>query len=314
MSLAAGGAIVLAAALDRTFSEPPRRLHPVAWLGSVVHRLDDRLPESRAVGVAVAVVVPLSFATVAAIVVWFSGRIDPRLSLLVAATVLFVSSSRRMLVDVATNVIDLVATDLASARHELRALAGRDPSGLSPAQLRSAAVESAAENLADGLLAPLFAFAAVAILAAAVGASIPLVVGGAAGAAAWIKAVNTLDSMLGYRDRRLGWAAARLDDAIMWVPARAAALLIAVVGTPRCVRRTLCRAREAASVPSSPNSGWPMATLATVLGVRLEKPGAYVLAPDRRLPTAAEAREGIRIVSRAGWLGVGTTVMLVIAA
>ena len=321
MSLAAGGAVALAAALDRTLSEPPGRVHPVAWLGSVVGRLDDGLPESRAAGVAVAAVVPIAFAAVAALVVHWTGRIDPRLAPLTAAGVLFVCSSHRMLVDVAVDVVDLVETDIETARREVRALAGRDASELSPARLRSAVVESAAENLADGLVAPLFAFGAAAVLAAALGGSSPLALGGAAGAAAWVKAVNTLDSMLGYPGRRFGWGPARLDDAVMWLPARATAFLIAVVGittagtatagTPRHVRHTLGRARTAARTPSSPNSGWPMATLAAVLDVRLEKPGAYTLFPERELPTADEAREGIRLVSRAGWLGVGLVAVVV---
>jgi adenosylcobinamide-phosphate synthase len=153
--------------------------------------------------------------------------------------------------------------------------------------VRSAAVESVAENLADGLVAPLLAFAVLSPW-------LPL----AAGAATWVKAVNTADSMLGYHSKPVGWASARLDDAVMWVPARLSAALIAVAALdPGSLRR----ARRWARVPESPNSGWPMATLAAALDVRLEKPGAYSIGSGR-LPTVEDAKRGIRIVGVAGVL------------
>ena len=311
MTLAAAGALALAAALDRTFSEPPADLHPVAWLGRGVAALDDRLPDSRSVGVALAVVGPVAFAALLAAPVLVAGSLSPGSAVPAAATagiVLFVCSSRRMLLDVARDVIDLAAADLGAARRELRALAGRDATDLSAAGVRSAAVESAAENLADGLIAPLLGFVVGALLGSYAGLAPAGALAVAAGTAAWIKGVNTLDSMLGYRDRRAGWAPARLDDAVMWLPARATALLILAAGwgaTATDPVANLGRARSAALVPDSPNSGWPMGSIATVLDVRLAKPDAYTLLPERTLPTASEARRGVRIVSRAGWLGLG---------
>ena len=327
MSLAAGGAVALAAALDRVLSEPPVRLHPVSLLGALVNGLDSRLPDAVATGLVLAALVPLAFALAAGAVVLVAGPAvatvvgirSPWPAVAVAGAVLFVCSSRRMLVDLAGRVVDLTETDPEAARESLRALAGRDASALSPGRLRSAAVESAAENLADGLLAPLLAFGVAAVLA---GATLPAATVGdgrtvavlalATGAAAWVKAVNTLDSMLGYPHRRAGRVPARLDDLVMWVPARIAAVALAAAGTPTRIRLTLRRARTAAREPASPNSGWPMATIAAVLNVRLEKPGAYVLFPDRPLPTAVAAREGVRTVSRAGWLSIGVVVAVVV--
>ncbi|MWV65116.1 CobD/CbiB family cobalamin biosynthesis protein [Halorubrum sp. JWXQ-INN 858] len=311
MSLAAGGAVALAAALDRTVAEPPARVHPVAWLGRAVAAVDERAPDTRFVGVAVAAVLPLAFAGLAWGSVHAVASLDARLAAVVAAGVLFGCSSHRLLTDVASDVVALTDTDLEIARDRLRALAGRDAGGLSAGEVRSAAVESAAENLADGLIAPLSAFALVAVVAEATGVATTGTLALAAGAAAWVKGVNTLDSMLGYPHRRAGWGPARLDDAVMWIPARIAALLLAVVGRPTAVVTTLRRARTAAHEPSSPNSGWPMATAAAVLDVRLEKPGAYVLFDGRDLPTSAAARDGVRLVSRAGWLGVALTVAVV---
>ncbi|WP_338741307.1 adenosylcobinamide-phosphate synthase CbiB [Haloplanus salilacus] len=294
-------AVALAAGLDRLLAEPPASVHPVAWLGRGIGALDRAWSHPRVVGVATALSVPLLVAVVVAIVVAVAAAASPVGGAVTAGLVCFVSTSRRMLVDEARAVVAASGTTLPAARKRLRSLVGRDTTDLSAGEVRSAAVESAAENLADGLVAPLAGFALVA----------PLSLPAAAGAAAAIKAVNTLDSTFGYRSEPMGWGPARLDDLVMWVPARASACLLAVAGgRPGAVLRAL----RAADEPSSPNSGWPMATLAAVLGVRLAKPGAYALDGGPDLPTRADADRGVAVVSRAGWLAFGLAAVGVVAA
>ena len=318
MPVSAATAVLVAVGLDAAFGEPPARVHPVALFGRLVGRIEraissgsvDRPGRARLAGALVALVLPLGFAGVAAGVVGVGTRIDPWIGAALAGLALFSTTSLRLLITSARGVIDATETDLDRARHDLRALAGRDATELDAAHVRSAAVESLAENLADGLVAPLTAFALVAggaglltgsgavpagTSAVAASTSLPA----ATGAAAWVKGVNTLDSMLGYPDRPVGTASARLDDAIMWVPARVSAVLLAVAaGSPG----SLFDARRWARVPASPNSGWPMATAAAALGVRLSKPGAYTLNPGAALPSLAESRAGVRAVALAGAL------------
>jgi adenosylcobinamide-phosphate synthase len=289
MTVAGLLAVAAAAGLEATLGEPPTRLHPVARFGRVVAPFDREWPAARAVGVAVALVLPLAAAGVVGGAVWLAGTVHPLAGGALAGLALFSTTSLRMLLGEARRVDGLVDADLDGARRALRSLAGRDAADLSAGEVRSAAVESAAENLADGLVAPLLAFAVLAAL------SLPA----AAAAAAWVKAVNTLDSMLGYRSKPVGWASARLDDLLMWVPARLSAALLALgAGAPR----VLGRARRWAREPPSPNSGWPMATLAALLDARLEKPGVYVLNPDGALPGSAAVGRGVGLVRRAGLL------------
>jgi adenosylcobinamide-phosphate synthase len=326
----ATAAVVLAAGLDVAVGEPPARVHPVALLGRLVARIDrrdrggadsrdpdDRWSHPRLVGALTAAFVPLGFAAVAAAAVAAGSAVAvgvaaPWLGAALAAGVLFSTTSLRLLLDSARAVIDESDADIDAARGDLRALAGREADALDPDHVRSAAVESLAENLADGLVAPLLAFAvAVAVTGAFVPAatspaqpavSLPLAAG--AGAAAWVKGVNTLDSMLGYRSNPIGWAPARLDDAVMWLPARLSALLLAVAaGSPATPFRPSVRAL--AGRPSSPNSGWPMATMATLLPARLHKPGTYDLDPaaagrSRATPAApaSDAPERVRTPGR----------------
>ncbi len=282
-------AVVLAAVLDRTVRELPTSVHPVAVFGSLVGCADREWSLPRLAGVGVALLFPALAALLAFALVFLAVAIHPLLGALAAGAVLFTTTSLQMLLEEAAGVIEASATDPAAARERLPALAGRDPAALSPELLRSAAVESASENLADGLVAPLLAFSLLAPV------SLPL----GAAAAAWLKAVNTLDSMLGYPSKPHGWASARLDDLVMWVPARVSALLLSAAAlSPDPV----LTARRWRGETASPNSGWPMATAAGALQVRLEKPDAYVLNELASLPTAEQARRGVALVGRAGLL------------
>jgi adenosylcobinamide-phosphate synthase len=286
-AVAAASAVGIAAVADWLVGEPPTSSHPVAWFGHLVGLVDRDWHAPRLVGAVATILLPALAGGLVAGLVHLGGTVAPAVGALLAAGALFVSSSLSMLLAEANTVVELSDTDTPAARERLRSLAGRNASELSPAELRSAAVESTAENLADGLFAPLLAFSLGAVV------SLPT----AAGLAAWVKAVNTMDSMLGYRSKPTGLAPARLDDAVMYVPARVAAVLLALTaGEPRA----LARARSVASVPSSPNSGWPMATMAAVLDCRLHKPGTYDLFPERSLPDRATATASIGVVRRAG--------------
>lgn len=303
MSTAAVG---VAFALDVTVGEPPTRLHPVAWFGRLTGPLDRQWTRPRLVGALGAAALPLGAAVVVAAPVALTGAWRPLASAVAAGVVLFLTTSLRRLLGVAREVTAASGTDLDAARERLRALAGRDASALSAGEVRSAVVESAAENLADGLVAPLGAFAVGAVCGAVLferasvglGSAVGALTLGAAGAA-WVKAINTMDSMLGYRSKPVGWAPARLDDAVMWVPARASAVLIAAA----CLGpRSLGRARAWLDAVPSPNSGWPMGVVAAGLGVRLVKPGVYELNADAALPTTDDAERAVRRVGVAGVL------------
>jgi len=287
-------AVAVAAGLELAVGEPPTRIHPVAWFGRVVGTVDREWDHPLAVGGLAAVALPLGAAAIVGGSVALAGSIGPLAAVALAGLALFLTTSLRELLSTARGVVADSGTDLPAARDGLLALAGRDATDLSAGEVRSAAVESASENLADGLVASLAAFVLGGLVAGGLGLpSLPV----AAGAAAWVKAVNTMDSMLGYRSKRVGTPAARLDDAAMWLPARVSALLLALAcGSPRSV----ARARAWLDGVPSPNSGWPMGTAAAALDVRLEKPGVYVLNPAGRLPDVATARRSVTRIGVAG--------------
>jgi len=307
MSLMAAGVVLAAVGLDRVVGEPPARLHPVVWVGRLVGPLDRSWPAPRLVGAVGALCLPLLAAAVVALGVGLAGDIEPLAGGVVAALVLFSAVSLRLLCTTAGDVLEQTETDIAGAREALLALAGRDATDLSAGHVRSAAVESAAENLSDGFVAPLAGFAVGSVVASRWLTPVATLAVATA-AAAWIKAVNTMDSMVGYRSKPVGWAAARLDDFVMWLPARLTALaLSAAMLSPD----PLLMGQRWAQTPASPNAGWPMATLAAGLGVRLEKPDHYTLNSVASLPTTTEGHRGVALVGRAGWLAALTTAVIV---
>lgn len=285
-------AVLLAAILDWLVREPPERLDATAWFGRAAGALDRDWRRPTAIGAVGALVLPLAAAAVVGLVVAAAPYAHPLAGAALAGLALFVATSLRPLLEEAHGVVAAAETDLDAARERLPALVGRDPASLDAAHVRSAALESAAEHLAGGLVAPLLAFALLAPVSLAAGA----------GAAAWITALVTMDSVLGSAETRVGAPAARLDDVATWLPARVSAVLLTIAaGSPD----PLLAARRWADEPASPNARWPAGTLAGAVGVRLEAPGTHTLNPLAPLPDAEAARRGIGVVGRAGLLAYG---------
>ena len=269
--------LALAVAIDGVTGDPPTRLHPVGAIGSLARLLEARAPdgaaERRTYGRGVAAALPL----VAALAAWqLSARLGgsgPR-RVAVDAGALSLSFALRTLLGRAGEVeAALRERDLTAARSLLGThLVSRDVTDLDASELAAATIESVAENLSDGVIAPWLWYAA---------GDLP---------AAWAyRAVNTLDAMWGYRDERwrdLGQGAARADDVLNLAPARLTALALCAAAYRRDAgARALRQWRLDAGRTASPNAGHPMAAMAGALGVRLGKHGEYVLGEDLRAPT-----------------------------
>ena len=294
-------AIVVGFAADRALGDPAR-LHPVAGFGAVAAWVERRVwrPSRVAGALYVAALVAAVWGAVAASARWLA----PPVRVGLAVAVLWATLGGRSLERAALRLRDaLDAGDLDRARALAPALVGRDPSMLDGGELARAAVESVAENTSDAVVAPLLWMAAF----------------GPAGAAGY-RAINTLDAMVGHRDARhlrFGWAAARLDDAANWVPARVTALL--VIGLARGRRRAAWRAAfvDGARHPS-PNAGRAEGAFAGALGVRLGGTNRYRHGSEVRPPLGAGAAPGTddiaRAVSIARRVGVLATLVATIGA
>lgn len=245
--------------LDRVLGEPPLRLHPLEVFGAALERAESAMPgRTRATGVAYAGL-GLSIGVAA-------DRVLPRW----AAT--YVACGGRALHDAANRVhCHLAAGELDRARAALRALVGRDPDSLDADGIARAVVESVAENTVDAIVAP--------------------VLWGTVGGALAHRAIDTMDSMVGYRNERyerFGWASARLDDLAAWIPARVTAALVAAVRPTRAgdVWRVV---RDDAPGHPSPNAGVAEAAFAGALDLRLGGSTRYPHGVEHR-PTLGDGQ------------------------
>jgi adenosylcobinamide-phosphate synthase len=281
--------------LDARLTDPPNRWHPVAGIGRLARALERYTPADpdarREFGTAVAVALPLISAAKTGIAVRSAGGLPivGRLAeTAVGAVLLTLASSQRTLLFRAREVADaLDGGDLEAARTLLGThLVSRDTSALDASEVAAATIESVAENLSDGVVAPWCWFVAA----------------GAPGAWAY-RAVNTLDAMWGYHDgpyEELGMTAARLDDAMNLVPSRVTALAILAAARGGGTRTWW---RDHGNT-ASPNAGHPMAAMAGALGVELRKGTEYTLGAGQRPPSAADIRDAIVLAKRASLMAL----------
>lgn len=251
--------LALAMIIDAVMGEPKalwsRVTHPVVLMGRLITILDDGLnnePARRVKGVVAIVIVVVAAAAPALFlsISLFQGVFE----LLLAAVLL----AHRSLVDHVSAVATALGRSLEDGREALAHIVGRDTVVLDEDGVARAAIESGAENFSDGVVAPAFWFLLLGLPGIAV-----------------YKAINTADSMLGHRTERyqvFGWAAARLDDLVNWIPARLAGLAICAVGGGRHAVEVMTRD---AWLHRSPNAGWPEAAMAASLGIRLAGPRIY---------------------------------------
>jgi len=259
----------LALLIERVVGYPPALYravgHPVTWMGALISWLDTRLNQGeqrRFKGVVMLVLVVLTVLAVGLLVIAVTRRVPFGW----VAEALLASSllAQKELGRAVKAVADGLNLSLDGGRRTVSQIVGRDPEALDEPGVARAAVESLAESTSDGIVAPLFW----------------LLVGGLPGILVY-KAANTADSMVGHktdRYREFGWASARFDDLLNWIPARITALLVA--GAAFLVRRAdpeqaWSTALRDARKHDSPNAGWPEAAFAGALGLRLGGPRAY---------------------------------------
>ena len=275
--------------LDLVFGDPARLPHPIVWFGKAIaffeHRLNKgSLRKVKGAVTAIVLIIGIFF------LVWLLRRLFlmTHVSLLVAvdAVLVFYCLAGTTLIREVRDVFLAVDRSLDEGRRQVARIVGRDTSELNAQEVRTAALETLAENLSDGVIAPLFWFAIL----------------GTPGMLAY-KMVNTLDSMIGYRTERyrdFGCWAAHIDDVANFLPARLTALLMVLpTGRLGLLRFVWKNGRNHAS----PNSGYPEAALAGILDCRFGGPHYYFgqlfdkpfIGDNDRPLTTADMKTAVRV-------------------
>lgn len=261
-----------ALALDFAVGDPPNRLHPTAWIGKLIGAITPSLKHrsasiERIKGMIAAIAIVALAVLSAYYLLYFVQELFGLLALAVISVLMLKSTiAIKSMENHVRKVMNAIANnDLSAARINLAKIVGRDTSYLDEQHILSATIESVGESTVDGITSPIFHYALF----------------GVPGAFAY-RAINTLDSMIGYRDeyhRNIGWFSAKLDTIANYIPARITAFLMVIAS--RMIGADWKNSmhimlRDKDKTPSV-NGGWTMSTIAGALRVRLEKIGYYSL-------------------------------------
>ena len=290
--------------LDRLFGDPERLPHPVVLFGKMIAKGERMLNLGKwrvlkGALLAVMLITVVVFATWTMIVV--ADKVNIYLGMAMRAILVFYCLAGTTLIREVRQVFYAIDSSLDEGRQQVARIVGRDTSELTDEEVRKAALETLAENLNDGVIAPLFWFAI---------GGVPAMMG--------YKMVNTLDSMIAYHSPRylkFGKAAARIDDIANYIPARLTALLMLIAARrPNLVSFVM----KYGPCHASPNSGWPEAALAGILGCRFGGPHKYfgetfdkpyIGNQDKPL-TREDIEKAVRINRTAETLGVIIIILL----
>jgi len=257
--------LIIALVLEWLIGDPANRWHPVAWFGSWADWCESFLyADEQKRGVIAwlfVIAVPLSLLWLGHVLLGWAFDM----------LILWISIGWKSLFEHVRSVLG--ADSVQEARQAVSLIVSRDTENMSLAETRRAALESLAENASDAVIAPLFWFAMLGPLGAAV-----------------YRMINTLDAMWGYRSARyqsFGWCAARVDDAANWLPSRITARLMLWVGKPA----NWVDVKIQAATHASPNAGWPEVALAYAADIQLGGPVIRAgVEEERPLYGAAQAR------------------------
>lgn len=239
---------------DRLLGDPEGWPHPIVWFGKLISFGEKKLNrgENRFYkGALLTLILVVGIYLLTHWLLLWSALINKLLYAVIIGIGVFYCLAGKTLITEVRAVFEAVDRSVEEGRVQVGRIVGRDTSNLSPQEIRAAALETLAENLSDGVIAPMFWFAIL----------------GLPGMLAY-KMINTLDSMIGYKNERykeFGEAAARLDDVANYIPARLTAWLMLLVSGNWHKRDFLKRFGRA---HLSPNSGYPEAALAAILDVR----------------------------------------------
>jgi len=289
---------------DQLFGDPEKLPHPIVGFGHLISFGEKRLNKGKSLfakGALMTIFLTGCIYFVSYLFISIAINYNYIFNLLLTAIIVFYCLSARTLRSEVRQVFEALEQSTEAGRKQLSRIVGRDTATLEPQHIRSAALETLAENLSDGVIAPLFWFGLL----------------GAPGMLAY-KMINTLDSMIGYKNDRyfyFGKFAARLDDVANYIPARITAFLMLLVTAN--LSKTAFVLKNG-SQHSSPNSGYPEAALAAILNCCFGGPNSYFgkivdkpfIGSNIKVFQLVDMKKALRVNAASEWLMVAIVAIL----
>ena len=257
--------LIIAVVIDIIIGDPQLYPHPVVMMGKVINLLEIRLRKvvkrkvtEKMAGLFLVIIMIILTFSLTFYILKLANYLNNYLGFIITVFLLSTTIAIKGLVKAGKKIYQaLKEENITLARRELAKVVGRDTKNLKKSEIIRGTIETLAENTSDGIIAPIF-YAALG--------GVPLAMA--------YKAINTMDSMLGYKNKRyryFGWAAARVDDFANWIPARITAVLFVLVALilGKDWKRAIKVIRRDARKHPSPNAGYPEAAVAGILGLRL---------------------------------------------
>ena len=299
--------LLLALILDLLFGELPEKIHPTVWMGKTIEFLKPRFKGSnpkieKIKGIMLGLTVIIVFALTVYITLILLRKYLMLIVYIIFASVLLKTTLSINCMDKLSRPIGKAIKEgkIENAKNMLRRIVRRDPTKFNNQKIISATVECVAESTVDGITSPLFYYSILGV---------PLAI--------TYRAINTLDSMVGYKDKEhvnIGWFSARMDSLANYIPARITSILMVVSAwlLHEDWRRSWEILKRDKNKTESPNAGWTMSAMAGAFNAQLEKPGFYILGDPMNPLNPDHIPRAIRIMKLTTFLFVMIIVLPII--
>ncbi len=265
--------IVISIIIDMIIGEVPNKVHPVIFMGNVIDKLKNYLPNTKISGLLTILTTSFIFVTITLIILVICAYANTWLFIIVASLILSTTFSINFLIESVRNIQNELEEDINKARKSMSYLVSRNTEELTESRITSAAIETLTENITDSVISPLFYTSLVSMF---FGIIVGILV------AVFYRVSNTMDAMLGYKTKELvniGCYPAKLDDVLNYIPARITGYYVVLASffLRYDYKQSYDVMKKFALKTPSPNSGYPMAATAGALNIILIKEGVYEL-------------------------------------
>lgn len=265
--------IVISIIIDMIIGEVPTKIHPVIFMGNLIEKLKNYLPNTKISGILTILTANFVFVTITLLILVICAYVNTWVFVIVASLILSTTFSINFLIESVRNIQKELEEDINKARQSMSYLVSRNTEELTESRITSAAIETLTENITDSIISPLFY---TSILSLFFGIIIGII------GAVIYRVSNTMDAMLGYKTKELiniGCYPAKLDDVLNYIPARITGyyVVLAALFLRYDYKQSYDVMKKFALKTPSPNSGYPMAATAGALNIILIKEGVYEL-------------------------------------